>query len=73
MPPLGTPQPTAAHLALAHEVSDVGPQGGATSTQVLFGRGHPAPTGPAGVEVPQEALHGGGGGRRLPHPWSCCC
>lgn len=44
----------------------MGPQGGASSTQVLFGAGRPAP-----VEVPQEALHGGGSGRRLSHPRSC--
>lgn len=56
-----------AHLALAHEVSDVGPQGGATSTiQVLF---CPVPAGAARVEIPQEALHGGAGRQRLSHPW----
>lgn len=42
----------------------MGPQGCATSTQVPLCRGHPAV-----VQVAKEALHGGGCGWCLSHPW----
>lgn len=65
------PGPRQAHLALVHEASDVGPQGGAASTHGLLPRGRPAAARQAGVEVPQEGLQGGRA-RRLPHPRPCC-
>lgn len=62
--PPGNPPP--AHLAPAHEVSDVGPQGRASRTQALVGGGRRAAPG----EAPQKALHGRGGGQCLSHPGS---
>jgi hypothetical protein len=37
------------------------PQGRASGTQLFVSRGDPAPASPAGVEKPNEALHGDGG------------
>ncbi|KAM9747654.1 uncharacterized protein ACBT57_011184 [Dama dama] len=71
LPTPGTPAAPQAHLALVHEASDVGPQGGAASTHVLLPRGRPAAARQARVEVPQEGLQGGRA-QRLPHPRPCC-
>lgn len=61
-PTPGVPGLPQAHLALVHEASDVGPQGGAAS---------PVAARQARVEVPQERLQRGRT-RCLQHAWPRC-